>query len=116
LGEDGGVRPHGDRDLNKGLGTSRRRSPCAATAAALALVAALGGCGGGGSGVGDRDRMVDRSASRGPATPEQARSMCECTADGIIAEGLGTMDMLTGDRAGEIARSCAISAGLPVAE
>ena len=104
--------------MNQGLGTSRRRSLCGATAAALALVAALGGCGGGGSEVGDRDRMVDRcvrSASRGPATPEQARSMCECTADGIIAEGLGTMDMLTGDRAGEIARSCAFSAGLPVA-
>jgi hypothetical protein len=107
--------------MTKGLGTSRRRrrSQCAATAAALALVAALGGCGGGGSGAGDRDRMVDRcvrSASRGPATPEQARSMCECTADGLIAEGLGTMDMLTGERAGEIARSCAISAGVPVAE
>ncbi len=42
--------------------------------------------------------------------------MCECTADGLIAEGLGTMDMLTGERAGEIARSCAISAGVPVAE
>lgn len=105
--------------MNRGFGTSRRCSQCAAAAAALALVAALGGCGGGGSGVGERDRMVDRcvrSASRGPASPEQARSMCECTADGMIAEGLGTMDMLTGDRAGEIARNCAISAEVPVAE
>jgi len=31
-------------------------------------------------------------------------------------EGLGTMVMPTGDRAGEIARSCAISAGVSVAE
>lgn len=104
--------------MNDAFAHRRRRLPGGAIAAAAALAAALGGCGGG-SGAGERERMVERcvrSAARSPVTPEQARSMCECTADAMIAEGVGTMDMLTGTRARDIARECAISAGVPVAE
>ncbi len=83
--------------------------------AATIVALPLSGCGSSeGSGSSDRERLLSRcmrSAERG-ATPEQARSLCECSTDGLIREGMSTMDMLTNDRAKDITRQCAIAAGI----
>lgn len=76
-------------------------------------IAALAACSG--AGASERDSLIakcERSAGRAAGSPEQASMMCACTADGLIAEGLGTLDMVTGDRGMEIARQCAIDAGM----
>lgn len=68
-----------------------------------------------GAGASDRDSLIakcERSAGRVASSPEQASMMCACTADGLIAEGLSSIDMMTGDRGSEIARQCAIGAGM----
>lgn len=79
------------------------------------LILLLASCSSGdGAGADDRERLLNRcmrSAERG-VTPEQARSLCECTTDALIREDMSTMDMLTSDRAKDITRQCAAAAGI----
>ncbi len=87
---------------------------------AMAVGIPLGGCDNSdGVGTTDRERLLDRCtriASRGPATPDQVQSLCKCTTDRLTEEGMSAMDMITDDRAKEITRQCAVTAGIPQAQ
>ncbi len=80
----------------------------------------LGGCDNSdGVGTTDRERLLNRCtrlASRGPATQDQVQSLCKCTTDRLAEEGMSAMDMITDDRAKEITRECAVTAGIPHAQ